>query len=119
MNFGGGGRGVVEELAKRGIGAEDKRGAAPGLLVLRLGNIGDGLEIFAELVIFGVADQTHHEELGIGFVAEFLAAESAADGILALEDLLRELLVDDGHSGSGEIVVRIEIAAGDESRSEE
>jgi hypothetical protein len=40
MNFGSGGRGVVVELAERGRGAKDKRGASAGLLVLRLGNIG-------------------------------------------------------------------------------
>src|SRR5215472_16354014 len=114
MNFGSGSRDVVVELAERGIGAEDKRGASAGLLVLRLGNIGDGLEIFAELVIFSVADQADHEELRIWSVAELLAAEGAADGIFALEDLARELLVDDGHCGCGEIVVRIEIATGDE-----
>src|SRR5215472_13335389 len=114
MNFGSGSRDVVVELAERGIGAENKRGAGAGLLVLRLGNIRDGLEIFAELVIFGVADHTDHEELRIGSVAELLAAEGAADGIFALEDLARELLVDDGHVGCGEIIVQIEIAAGDE-----
>src|SRR5260370_33265341 len=114
MNFGSRGRGVAVELAERGIGAEDKRGAGAGLLVLRLGNKGNGLEIFAELVVFGIADQTDHEELGIGGIAELLAAEGAADGILALEDFTRELLVDDGHFGRGEIIVRIEIATGDE-----
>src|SRR5262245_50759485 len=114
MNFGSGGRGVMVELAERRIGAEDKRRARAGRVVLRLGKIGDGLEVFAELVIFGIADQSNHQELGIGLVAELLAAENAANGIFPLEDFARELLVDDGHSSRGKIVVRIEIPAADE-----
>ena len=74
-----------------GIGAEEERGTGAGLRVLRLGNIGDGLEIFAELVIFGIANQTDHKELGMGDAAELLAAEGATDGIFALEDLACEL----------------------------
>ena len=35
-------------------------------------------------------------------------------GFLPWKIFLRELLVDDGHFGRSEIVVRIEIAAGDE-----
>jgi len=96
MNFGSGGGGVMVELAQRSIGAEDKRGAGAGLLVLRLGNIGNRLEIFAQLVIFSVANQPDDEELRIGFVAELLAAEGAADGIFALESPLSKTGFEDG-----------------------
>ena len=53
----------------------------PCVLVLRLGNIGYGSEILAELVIFGVADHADATMNWNRACAELFAAESAADGI--------------------------------------